>query len=137
VNYRRLYLDTAPLYALLESRDQAHNQAFEAFKQATEAGLAILCPYPAALELHRLLVSRKPSLPERAHRSLAAVLSRYSAVMPQEADLQAAIATLRRYPDQKITLADATIAAMASREGAAVLTFDRRHFRLMGVVVYA
>jgi predicted nucleic acid-binding protein len=56
--------------------------------------------------------------------------------MPQDADKQAALATLERYPDQKITLADATIAAMASREGAAVLTFDRHHFLLMGVDVY-
>jgi predicted nucleic acid-binding protein len=62
--------------------------------------------------------------------------------MPQDADKQAALATLERYPDQKITLADATIAAMASREGAAVLTFDRHHkaspdhLGLMGVDVY-
>jgi len=56
--------------------------------------------------------------------------------MPQDVDKQAALAILGRYPDQKITLTDATIAAMASREGAAVLTFDRHHFGLMGVDVY-
>lgn len=136
MNHRLLYVDTTPLYALVEARDQAHRQAFEALKRATAAGLTILCPYPVALELHRLLISRKPSQPERSHRSVAAVLSRYPAVMPQDVDKQAALAILGRYPDQKITLTDATIAAMASREGAAVLTFDRHHFGLMGVDVY-
>jgi predicted nucleic acid-binding protein len=131
-----VYLDTAPLYALLEARDQAHEHAKAIFRKATEAGATLLCPYPAALELHRLLITRKPAQPERAHRTIKAVLSSYSTAMPSEEDEQAALTLLECYPDQKISLTDATIASMVKRTNAKVLTFDCRHFGLLGVEIY-
>jgi predicted nucleic acid-binding protein len=83
---------------------------------------------------------RKPSRTDASRKALTAlafVAERFPTVYPVEADRQVAIATLGRYLDQKLTLTDATIAAMASREGAAVLTFDRHHFGLMGVEVFS
>ena len=130
---RRVCLDTGPLYALLDARDQAHQRALALFSDVTQQGWQLVCPVPAALELHRLLLSRKPAQPERAHQALAAVMERYPFTLPNEQDSQTAVATLRRYSDQKITFADALIASMAQRIKAFVMTFDQRHFSLLGV----
>ncbi len=43
---------------------------------------------------------------------------------------------LERFSDQKITLADATIASMAARAKARVITLDERHFTLMEADVF-
>lgn len=134
-----VYLDTGPLKGLLDPNDQEHHRAVAAFERLEADRVSIHCPYPAMLELHRLLMYRKPPRSDVVRQSLQAlefVTERFPAVHAIEADRQKAFATLERYPDQKITLADATIAAMASREGAAVLTFDQHHFGLMGVPVY-
>lgn len=50
-------------------------------------------------------------------------------------EVAAALALLERFADQKLTLADATIASMAARAGARVMTFDTRHFALMGASI--
>jgi predicted nucleic acid-binding protein len=60
----------------------------------------------------------------------------FGALYPGEADAEHARASLRRFSDQRISLTDATIAALAVREGAQVATFDLRHFTLMGAAVY-
>lgn len=135
-----VYLDTGPLKGLLDPNDQEHSHAIEAFERLEQARATVCCPYPALLELHRLLMYRKPSRTDASRKALTAlafVAERFPTVYPVEADRQVAIATLGRYLDQKLTLTDATIAAMASREGAAVLTFDRHHFGLMGVEVFS
>lgn len=133
---RRVLLDTAPLYGLLDPRDQAHQRARQAFRQLGFDRLEPIMPYPAILELHRLLVTRKPSAPERAHEPLEEVVGMFGYELPERDDVEEARATLRRYRDQKLTATDATIAATARREGAQVLTFDGRHFGLMGAAVY-
>lgn len=133
---RRVYLDTTPLYAFLDRRDQAHQSARRVFRQLGSDRLEPVVPYPAMLEMHRLLVTRKPSEPERAHELLEDVLSMFGYELPERSDVEEARKTLQRYRDQKLTVADATIAAMARREGAQVLTFDARHFGLMGAEVY-
>lgn len=135
----RLYLDTGPLKGLLDPHDQAHNRSRELFKRATEARVHIHTPYPALLELHRLLMYRKPPRSDAARLATTAlrrVIATYPAVYPTEADTQAALILLERFSDQKITLADATIASMAARSQAQVMTLDERHFGLMGAEVF-
>jgi predicted nucleic acid-binding protein len=134
-----VYLDTGPLKGLLDPHDQAHERARELFRQATDQGARLLTPYPALLELHRLLMYRKPPRSDAAKLAVTAlqrVMESYPAVHPSPEDAQAAVRLLARFDDQKITLADATIATMAVRAGAQVMTLDQRHFRMMQASVW-
>lgn len=130
----KVFLDTTPTYALLDARDQAHERALTIFGRAAKDTL--LVPLPTALELHGLLIKRKPNNSEAAHEAVRGVLGAYAMVFPIKADMDAAAGLLARYSDQRLTLTDALIASMAAREGARVLTFDNRHFSLMGAELY-
>lgn len=132
-----VYLDTGPLYALLDARDQAHQRAQALFHKVSKQKLRLSCALPAALELHRLLITRKPSQPQRAHQALGMVLERYPLTTPSEQDNQAALTFLQRFIDQKISFADALIASMAQHANAQVMTFDQRHFSLLGADIVA
>ena len=81
---------------------------------------------------HLLLVQSPPERPyvlyELAHRRCASV--------PTRDDTDAAAGLLAGYSDQRLTQTDALIASMAAREGVPVLTFDERHFSLMGAQPY-
>ncbi len=132
----KVFLDTAPLYGLLDARDQYHQRALAIFGGAQKAGDTLLCPLPTALELHGLLVKRKPSDPGAAHKALRGVVAAYLPVFPTQANTDAATELLARFGDQRITLTDALLASMAVQGDARVLTFDVRHFVLMGVVLH-
>ncbi len=71
-----------------------------------------------------------------AQKAVGGVLAVYPLATPQRADVEAGLAALARYGDQPISLVDATTASMAKREGLGVLTFDVRHYRLLGADVY-
>lgn len=134
----RVLLDTGPLYALLERRDGKHRAAVALLEELEAADAVVALAYPAALEAHRLLVTREQVSVSRPHGLITDALEVFSTVMPTLEDVDAASESLRRYRDQKITLTDATVAAMSKREGMVVLTFDasQRHFELMGARVY-
>jgi len=134
---KAVYLDTTPLYATVDKRDQNHGRALALFERLEREGVKAHCPLPTVLELHRLLIIRKPADPGRAHAVAQWALEVFTLVLPTEEHIKEARATLRQFNDQRLTLTDATIAAMASRDGAAVLTFDRHHFGWMGVPVYS
>ena len=136
---RAVYLDTGPLKGLLDSGDQEHERAKRLFRAADEAGVHLYSPYPVLLELHRLLLYKKPPRSDatsRAQAVLKDIITAYPILHPKDEDILGALAVLERFTDQKITLTDATVASMALREKAQVMTFDRRHFGLMGVEVF-
>ncbi len=133
---RGVLLDTAPLYALLTPTDQHHARAKVTFDRLSEGGEAAFLPYPIATELHRLILYRKPEDPIKAEQAVTRTLSVYPPLLPGEADVMGALALLRAFGDQRISLADATLAAMANRLGATVLTFDARHFALLKARVF-
>lgn len=127
-------LDTGPVYGLLDPRDQYHAEARALFGHLQAEAVPVRIAYPALLETHRLMLSRG-DIP-RSHGRILAVKSRSPVSYPVAADGDAAYGALERFSDQRITLTDATIAAMAVRLGLQVMTFDRRHFGLMGAEVY-
>lgn len=131
---RGVLLDTGPVYGLLDPRDQYHTEALSLFGRLDEGAVPVQLAYPALLEAHRLMLSRGD--PARAHGRIFAIRGRVPVYYPVAADGDAASAILKRFNDQRISLTDATIAAMAVRLGLQVVTFDRRHFGLMGAKVY-
>ena len=72
----------------------------------------------------------------RAHTHIAVLFGMTTVQYPLEADGRSARITLERLNDHRLTLTDATIAAMAVRLDLRALTFDKRHFGLMGAKVY-
>ena len=86
-----------------------------------------------------MLLYKKPSRSDavsRAQTVLKEIITAYPILQPTEEDILSALATLERFADQKITLTDATAASMVRREKVQVMTFDRRHFGLLGVEVF-
>lgn len=135
-----IFLDTGPLKALLDTRDQFHQRSRHMFALATASRARLRTPVPALLELHRLLIQRRQSPHDTAaaaHRALAALVEAYPPEHTVETDMSHALESLARFPDQKITLADASIASMALRLGALVMTLDERHFRLLGARTFS
>jgi predicted nucleic acid-binding protein len=128
-------LDTGALYGLLIPRDQHHAEALALF-EALPAGERVAIPTSVLLELHRLILYRSKD-PRLALAVLDQLQAAYLLEHPQPEDYAVARRLLGRFDDQTISLADAVLAAMADRLGARVLTFDRRHFGLMGVTVVA
>jgi predicted nucleic acid-binding protein len=131
---RGVLLDTGPIYALLDPRDQYHTEARKLFGHLEAEAVPVHLAYPALLETHRLMLRRGD--PSRAHGRVFAIRGRATVYYPVAADGEAAFSSLERFGDQRISLTDATIAAMAVRLGLQVVTFDRRHFGLMGSEVY-
>lgn len=133
-----MLLDTGPLYAVLDGRDGKHGAAVALLEELEGLDAEVSCAYPAALEAHRLMLVRERVTFDHAHGLILDALEVFTPVLPTAADADAAREALARYRDQKISLTDATIAAMARRERKQVLTFDekQRHFELMGAEVY-
>ena len=131
---RGVLLDTGPVYGLLDPRDQYHAEARALFGHLQAEAVPVRIAHPALLETHRLMLSRGDVA--QAHGRILAVRLRSPVSYPVAADGDAAYTTLERFNDQRVTLTDATIAAMAARLGLQVATFDRRHFGLMGAEVY-
>lgn len=129
-------LDTGPIYGLLDPKDQWHEQAGQLFEQLERKRTDVIAAYPALLETHRLLLARERVPIPRIHALVEEAFGAFGVVYSIEADANNARASLRRFSDQRITLTDATVAAMAVREGVRVVTFDVRHFGLMGAEVY-
>lgn len=131
-----LLVDTGYLIGLVVPRDQYHARAVEVLSALRKRRTFLRCPLGSALELHRALLYVKPPRIEAARETVENVLKVYPLAMPTEQDVQAGLTLLARYNDQSISLVDATTASIAKREGLAVLTFDVRHYELLGAEVY-
>lgn len=133
---KRVLLDTGPIYGLLDSKDQWYEPAGRLFEQLEDENADVIAAYPALLETHRLLLSRARVPVPHIHALIEDAFGAFGVLYPVEADGEAARASIKRFNDQKISLTDATVAAMSVREGTLVATFDVRHFGLMGAAVY-
>lgn len=137
MNWRSgVLLDTGPIYGLLDAHDQYHADALKLFGYLEKWGTIVNLAYPALLEAHRLMLVRAGGDVAKAHTRVAALFEMATVLYPVAADGNNAYMTLERMGDQRISLTDATIAAMAVRLDLRALTFDKRRFELMGAAVY-
>ena len=119
-------MDTGPIVAILSASDQYHEICTEQLRTIT--GPLTTC-WPVITEAAWLL---------RSHpRALGLLLSSFTGRPFQlaaltESDLPSIAATLVRYADLPIQLADASLVHLANREGMrTVFTLDRRHFHVL------
>ena len=123
-----LIADTSGLYAYYDGGDPEHKEC-----RAAVASAAHLVVTPLVLaELDHLLSTRIS--PEAAQGALAHVRDRVAvrryAVPEIEPHLSSALVTMRRYP--QIGLTDTMNVVMAAKYHTdAILTLDRRHFRVV------
>jgi predicted nucleic acid-binding protein len=130
---RALLADTGPLYAAVDPDDQYHARAQEQLQALSEQGLSVVLAYPILLETYTLIRYRLGSA--NAFAWLDDVREGSAWVNPSPQDYREATALVGRYPDQSITLFDATLAIVAARLNLPVWTYDH-HFDTTGTAIW-
>lgn len=123
-----ILLDSSGLFAALVPDQRQHETTRRAL--AEEDAPLVLSPFVLA-EVDFVLATRGGT--ERELRLLAEVArDAYQLATFHADDVAAAAATIQRYEDLEIGLADASIVVLAGRYGTnRVLTLDERHFRAL------
>jgi|SRR5579863_2604303 len=124
--------DTGPIYASLDPSDLHHARALGDVERLGRTRCRILVTFPILLESYSLV--RRRFDPSTALRWLTE-MTESSLVNPAPEDYRVAQAQVRAYPDQRITLFDATLAVLALRMNLQVWTYDH-HFDVMRVPVW-
>jgi predicted nucleic acid-binding protein len=130
---RSVLADTGPLYAALDRDDAYHHRARREIKQFAQEKRNVVVASPTLLEAHRLVLRRLGQ--ELASAWLDEVLKTGSLINPSLEDYWEGVMRLSALPDQSITLFDATLAALASRLGMEIWTYDH-HFDVMRARVW-
>jgi predicted nucleic acid-binding protein len=130
---RAVLADTGPLYAAIDPDDQHHARAQAQLQTLADGGLSVVIAYPILLEAYTLSRYRLGS--GSASAWLEDVRTGSAWVNPSPQDYRDATALVGRFPDQSITLFDATLAILASRLGLPVWTYDH-HFDTMRTAVW-
>ena len=129
---RAVLVDTGPLYAANDEGDAHHHRALRELKKLARDKREVLIAYPTLLEAHSLLLFR---LGRNAASAWLVEVSNTIFVNPVPADYSRAAAMVQTVTDQRITLMDATLAALAMRLNLEVWTYDH-HFDVMRVAVW-
>lgn len=129
---RAVLADTGPLYAANDEGDAHHERALGDLKALVRDRREVLIAYPILLEAYSLLLFK---LGRSAAAGWLTEVADASFVNPTPEDYVRGGTTVRALADQRITLVDATIAALASRLGLEVWTYDH-HFDVMRVPVW-
>jgi len=130
---RAVLADTGPLYAATDPDDAYHQRARRELKRIARDKREVIVAYPTLAEAYTLVLYRLGK--EAALSWLDDVRSGVSLVNPTPEDYQEAMQKLLAFPDQPITLFDATLAVLCGRLGAEVWTYDH-HFDLMRAAVW-
>ncbi len=125
--------DTGPLYAALDRDDAYHRRARRELKQLAQEKRNVIVSCPTLLEAHRLVLRRLGQ--ELGSAWLDDVLKIGSLTNPSLEDYWEGVMRLSALPDQSITQCDATLAALASRLGMEIWTYDH-HFDVMRARVW-
>lgn len=129
---RAVLADTGPLYAASDKGDLHHQRALRQLKELARERKEVLIGYPTLLEAYSLLLFK---LGQNAAFDWLDEISDASFVNPTAEDYARARASVQSHADQKITLVDATLAAVALRLGVEVWTYDH-HFDVMRVPIW-
>lgn len=124
--------DAGPLYAAVDEGDEHHLDARRELQRLDRERRSVVIAYPILLEAYTLVLYR---LGVAAAHKWISLLAGTSFINPDSEDYGRAVITVRNFPDQRITLVDATVAALALRHGLEIWTYDH-HFDLMRVPVW-
>jgi predicted nucleic acid-binding protein len=129
---RAVLADSGPLFAIADESDEYHERALREFELLGRDRREVLVPYPILLETYTLALFRLGR--KGATDWLLQILSA-AFISPTPEDYRRAATQVLALSDQSITLVDATVAAVASRLGLPVWTYDH-HFDVMRVGVW-
>lgn len=122
----QVLIDTGPLVAILSESDLHHKTCVE---QLHRVRCPLLTCWPVVTEAAWLLRAFPPAV----GRLLSSFHGRPFQLLPlDETDLPGITATLTKYRDLRLQLADAALVHLANREGIDVIfTLDRRDFSVL------
>jgi predicted nucleic acid-binding protein len=129
---RDVLADTGPLYAAVDPHDAHHKQALDELRKLACEKREVVVAYPTLLEAHTMVLHR---LGGNVAADWLADMGDAALVDPTPEDYRQAVARVESRSDQPITLFDATVAALATRLGLEVWTYDH-HFDVMRVAVW-
>jgi predicted nucleic acid-binding protein len=129
---RAVLADAGPLYAAVDEADEHHLEARRELDALEKDRRNVVIAYPILLEAYSLVLYR---LGVAAARKWITFLAGASFINPESEDYGRAVITVQNFPDQRITLVDATVAALSLRLGLEVWTYDH-HFDVMHVPVW-
>jgi len=125
--------DTGPLYAAVDPDDAHHERSQRELKKLVRDHRDVIVAYPTLLEAYTLVLYRLGN--RVASTWLEDILAGASFINPTSEDYREAANRVLAFTDQPITMVDATLAALASRLGVEVWTYDH-HFDLMRTSVW-
>jgi predicted nucleic acid-binding protein len=129
---RAVLADTGPLYAITDAEDTHHERANRELALLADEKRQIVVTFPIVLEAYTLILSR---LGRNAAIQWLAQMAPALFVNPVLEDYRQAMEGVRSFPDQEISLVDATVAAIAKRLSLQVWTYDY-HFDVMRAEVW-
>jgi predicted nucleic acid-binding protein len=124
--------DAGPLYAAVDPQDARHHRATEELRKLASERRDVLITFPTLLETYSLVLFR---LGTKIASGWLTEMADAALVNPTSEDYRLALARLRSLADQRITLFDAVTAAVATRLGLDVWTYDH-HFDVMRAPVW-
>ena len=129
---RAVLADSDPLYAAADQDDAYHERALRQLQKLAAEQREVVIAYPTLLEAYGLLLFRMGTA---AALKWLTYMSDAALVSPTQEDYRQAFTRVQALPDQRLTLVDATIGALAMRMGLEVWTYDH-HFDVMRVPVW-
>jgi len=129
---RAVLADTGPLYAAVDPHDARHKRALEELRKLAREKREVVVAYPTLLEAYTMVLHR---LGANTATDWLVDMADAALVDPTPDDYRQAVGRIGALADQPITLFDATVAALATRLGLEVWTYDH-HFDVMRVPVW-
>jgi predicted nucleic acid-binding protein len=124
--------DAGPLYAAVDPEDAHHHRALRELDKLANEKREVLVTFPTLLEAYSLVRTR---LGPKIASGWLGEMTDAALLNPAPEDYRQAFAEVQRLADQRISLFDATVAALARRLGVEVWTYDH-DFDVMRVPVW-